>query len=126
MMSVEIVGIRELSMDEWDRVGGGAFVDEVAPIVNMINSPSAQLLGLLGAMSGDNFQAPQDCSIPDYGLTNISISADEIANGASWTAVQCGSYDCWSLTMDGETNIQSSWVTINGQSAGTSAGSTCP
>jgi hypothetical protein len=47
MMSVEIAGIRELSLDEWDRVGGGVFVDEVAPIVNMINSPSAPLLGLL-------------------------------------------------------------------------------
>jgi hypothetical protein len=41
-MGVEIAGIRELSMDEWDRVGGGAFVEEVAPVVNMIGSPSAQ------------------------------------------------------------------------------------
>ena len=125
-MSLEIAGIRELSLDEWDRVGGGAVVNEIAPIVNMIGSPSAQLLGLLGAMSGENVGAPQDCSIPGYGLTNISVSADEIANGASWTAVQCGDYSCWSLTMDGETNVQPSWVTINGQSAGPSAGSTCP
>ncbi len=124
-MSVEIAGIRELSLDEWDRVGGGEVIADIAPIVNMISSPSAQLLGLLGAMAGDNVQAP-DCSIPGYGLSNISISADEIANGASWTPVQCGDYSCWSLTMDGETNIQPSWVTINGESAGTSAGSTCP
>ena len=93
-MGMEITGIRELSLDEWDRVGSGA-IGAGLPVHDTQLSSAERATTTVGIVP---------CDFKDIGgnigFTNLNV--------------------CWSLTDNatGEGNILLSTETLNGEFAG--------
>lgn len=121
-MSLEIFGIRDLNLEEWDCVSGGdggTSIPPPGPVApnTAVNDPYNQVIGMLGAISP---LVECDCPPPCVYGSNTSVDALDLNAGAVIGTTSCndGANTCYTYTEGGYTDILPYYVTINGQAAG--------
>jgi hypothetical protein len=109
-MSLEVFGIRALSMDEWECVSGGAGLPPDTPppgsIVGQAESTVASLIGLVEVSIGANgvlasVPPPTPCDFNQTMWPNMELDLSQVTD---MQAVPCGDQGsmCWTYTSGDE------------------------
>jgi hypothetical protein len=112
-MSLEITGIRDLSLEEWDCVSGG---DGTGAAGSGVSGTGA---GADGVQSGASAAVAASSTSPCLVTSNTAVSQADLDAGAMIGTTQCGQYTCFTYSEGGYTDVLPYYVTINGQAAGT-------